>query len=206
MTDSYNYSFTGASLLIPDFIRLAQYIDDQELSNELSELDADKIMRREKKGTNKREFQELIKRYKVLTDKQQRDLINMDGEGQRQLAFLSACKVYSFLRDFVVEVLRDKFLLLDYELTDGDYNAFVNQKSLSHPELESFAASTAKKAKQVVFKMLEEGGLINNTKDRIIQSQFLNPLVQTSVLQDNPEWMKVFLFTDQEINLILHEA
>lgn len=205
-TVSYNYSFTGASLIVQDFMRLARYVDEQDLYEQLNTVDPDKIMRREKSGTNKREFQELMKRYKSLSLSQKKCLLRVDAEGQRQLAFLGACKTYSFLHDFVLELVRDKFFLLDYELTDGDYNSFINRKLIQHPELDEFAPSTAKKARQVVFKMLEEAALINNTRERIILPQFLNQLVLESVLEEDADLLKLFLFSDQDINLMLHET
>ncbi|MBK8706784.1 MAG: DUF1819 family protein [Saprospiraceae bacterium] len=95
--------------------------------------------------TNKREFQELIKRYLHLTPVQRALIIEMDTNSQKHLALLAICKVYSFLRDFIVEVVREKFLSLDFQLTDGDYLSFYNRKLEQHPELEEFAESTTKK-------------------------------------------------------------
>jgi hypothetical protein len=161
--------------------------------------DPNQIMRRENTRTNKREFQELIKRYLTLTPAQRNLIAELDANSQKHLALLAICKAYPFIRDFIVEVVREKFLTLDFQLTDGDYQSFYNRKLELHPELETFAESTTKKARQVTWRILEEAGLIDNTKDRIILPQFVNQRVINAVVADNPALLKIFLLTDQEI-------
>ncbi|MBK7637437.1 MAG: DUF1819 family protein [Saprospiraceae bacterium] len=42
-------------------------------------------------------------------------------------------------------MVREKYLSLDFQLTDGDYQTFINRKAQLHPELEGFSDSTEKK-------------------------------------------------------------
>ncbi len=197
--DIYNFSFTGAALKLHDFVRLAKYVDDHQLDIERQTPDPDLIMRRSNARTNQREFQELIKRYLYLTPEQRDLIIEMDANGQKHLALLGICKAYPFIRDFIVEVVREKFLFLDYQLTDGDYLSFYNRKTELHPELEAFAQSTTKKARQVTWRILEEAGLIDNTKDRTIVPQFVHQRIINGVASENPALLKIFLMTDAEI-------
>jgi len=197
--DIYNFAFTGAALKFHDFMRLVNYIADHQFDIEWHPLDPGLIMRRSNARTNQREFQELIKRYLQLTPEQRTLIADLDTIGQKQLALLGICKAYPFIRDFIVEVVREKFLSLDYQLTDGDYQSFYNRKLELHPELESFAESTTKKARQVTWRILEEAGLINNTQDRIILPQFVNQRIIKGVAADNPALLKIFLMTDSEL-------
>ncbi|MEZ5055498.1 MAG: DUF1819 family protein [Saprospiraceae bacterium] len=83
-------------------------------------------MRRQNKRTNRREFQErMIKRYKMLTPLQRRLILDVSSDGQRQLALLGLCKAHPFIKDFIIEVVREKYLLLDFKLTEGDYQSFL---------------------------------------------------------------------------------
>lgn len=202
----YIFSFTGASMNIHDFTRLAKYVEENEMDTNKQIPDPDIIMRRPNSRTNKREFSELIKRYKQLTDKQRSLLTQVDITGQKQLALLGVVKAYSFIKDFIIEVVREKFFMLDFKLSNGDYQSFFNRKIIAHPELEAFSDSTAKKARQVVFKILEQGGLIDSTKNRNILPQIVGQDVINVIMKDNPELLKVFLMTDAEIKeFSIHE-
>ncbi|MBK7637438.1 MAG: DUF1819 family protein [Saprospiraceae bacterium] len=67
---SYSYSFTAASMKFLDFMRLVRYMEDQDNQLDTEDIDPNIIMLRTNSRTNKREFQELIKRYKLLTENQ----------------------------------------------------------------------------------------------------------------------------------------
>lgn len=198
----YNFSFTAAAMQFHDFIRLANHVTEHQLDLEHERPDPDHIMRRPNSRTNRREFHEMLKRYLALTIEQRHLIVELDTNSQKQLALLGICKVHAFIRDFIVEVVREKFLALDYQLTDGDYRAFFNRKLELHPELERLADSTTNKVRQITWRILEEAGLINSTKGRLILPQFINPKVIDIVAADNPALLKIFLMADQDINAL----
>lgn len=182
-----------------DFMRLVRYMEDQDNHLDTEDIDPNVIMLRTNSRTNKREFQELIKRYKLLTENQKALLSQIDVIGQRQVALIGICKAYPFIQDFIVEVVREKYLSLDFQLTDGDYQTFINRKAQLHPELEGFSDSTEKKARQVVWRILEQAGLIDNTKDRYILPQFVDRKVVNAVVSDDVNLLKIFLMSDRDI-------
>src|SRR5690606_7765821 len=104
-----------------DFMRLAYYMADHDFDPDTTILDAEEIMRRSNKRTSKREFQEMIKRYRLLTPEQRRLIVDLDPNGQRQLAMIGLCKAHPFIQDFIIEVVREKFISLDFKLSEGDY-------------------------------------------------------------------------------------
>ncbi|WP_020534905.1 DUF1819 family protein [Lewinella cohaerens] len=195
--NTYSFSFTAASMKFHDFVRLARFAEEEDPG---TDLDPDKIMRRSNTRTNQREFRELLKRFQLLTPAQQALLTQVDPAGQKQLALLSICKAYAFMRDFIIEVVREKYLSLDYQLTDADWQSFFNRKLDLHPELEDFAPSTIKKARQVSWRMLEQAGLIESTKNRRILPQFVATPILRVVSEDQPDLLKIFLLPEQEIN------
>jgi hypothetical protein len=195
----YNFAFTGASMKFHDFMRLAHYVEDQQLDIEEEVPDPNVIMRRSNTRTNKREFRELIKRYKLLTPSQRKLLTDLDVNSQKQLALVGICKLYSFIKDFIIEVVREKFIALDFKLTDADFQSFLNRKVELHPELESFSESTLKKGRQVTWKILEQGGLIDSSQNRTIMPQFVNQRLMEEIRKDNPALLRLFLMSDLEI-------
>lgn len=196
----YSFSYTAAAMKFHDFMRLVRYVDEHQIDVSKDELDPDLIMGRDNTRTNQREFRELFKRYLQLTPRQREVIGQLDVTGQKQLAFVAICKTYAFISDFTIEVLRDKLMSFDFILTDGDFQSFFNRKILLHPELEDFSDSTIKKAKQVTLRMFEEAGWIGDVKTRNIQPQFAEAKLLKAVAADNPELLKIFLLSDNEID------
>ena len=192
MTDStfkYEFSLTGSSLRVNEMILFAtKYINEGLLE-----------FKSDKGTTNKRMVSEFKKRIDNLTVNQQELLLNSNFSNQKQLAFLSACKTYSLLRDFVIEVVREKYLIMDFNLSDTDYISFIRRKEINHDELANLTDQTQAKVKQVVFKILEQAGIIDNVRNKEIQLQLLGGSTKKSIIEDNPEWLKVFLLSDMDI-------
>lgn len=191
--NKYKFSFTAASLRTKDLVTVAlrkssKNTDDLELT-----------LGNGKSATGKRLLVELENWISTLTEHQVDVLQNGSFKSQNEIAFLAVCKYLDFIRDFVIEVIREKYIVFDYELTDGDYLSFFRRKAEFHPEMDNLTEITQKKIKQVTFKMLEQAGIINSVKSRIIQPQLLESDTQKAILKDNPELLKVFLYSDIDI-------
>lgn len=185
----YEFSLTGSSLRVNDMVLFAsKYVNEG-----VAEFKSDKGT------TNKRMVSEFKKRIDNLTRNQQLLFIEGDFSTQKHLAFLSACKTYSLLRDFVIEVVREKFLIMDFNLTDTDYLSFIRRKEVDHDELAELTDLTQGKIKQVIFKILEQGGIIESIKSKEIQLQILERKTKRVIVDDNPEWLKIFLMSDSDI-------
>ena len=160
------------------------------------------VFRSTKDNTTDREFREIRHRLEKLTSEQLDVLINGDLISQRQIGFLAVCKHYMFIRDFTIEVLRDKILIFNYTINESDFNSFIDRRVDLHPELEEFSESTLKKAKQVMFHILQQAGMINNAVDKIIQPQIINPDVIRAVAGEDRAWLKIFLMSDADIKQV----
>jgi len=145
---------------------------------------------------------EYTKRLETLTHEQTQLLIDGILPTQKQIAFLAICKTNAFIRDFTVEVLREKMLLFDYEVSDGEFISFLRRKSETHPELEEISENTSYKIKQVTFKILEQAGIIDSIKARNIVPQLVEKEVLKAIANDNKEWLKVLLLSDSDINTV----
>ncbi len=199
MKNKYQLSFTAASLRLSEMVKVASFVlgNDTPDLNEIKE--SGEVFGSVKNRTTDREFREIKHRLKKLTQDQIEILANEDLSSQKQMAFLGVCKHYTFIRDFTVDVIRDKALVFDYQIHESDYNGFINSKTEIHPELEDFSESTLKKAKQVMFRILEQADIINNAVEKMIQPQILQPKVIKSILVEDPQWLKIFLMPDNDI-------
>jgi hypothetical protein len=198
----YSLAFTAASLRLNEMVLAAKAIIEHSITD-YSELTEDHVdFNTAKAETSRRSFREIRNRLIQLTPNQIEMLANGSLIQQKQIAFLAVCKHYLFIKDFVVEVLWDKTMVFNYQINESDFNSFINRKIPLQPELETFSESTLKKAKQVLFLILEQAGIINNTKDKTIQAQLLQPSVMKIIAADDPQYLRIFMIPDQDINQI----
>ncbi|MCU0485173.1 MAG: DUF1819 family protein [Anaerolineales bacterium] len=189
--ESYLLSFTGASLSIRESIIIA------EVYLRLRDWDA---VKREVKGANliqartqssiQRVYQELHPRLAGLSVEQLELLVDGNPQEQKQLLWFAICKRYVFIQEFASEVLREKFLRLDFELTEFDYDAFYNRKADWHPELDELKESSRQKMKTRIFRMLLEADLI--TPDSRIIPATLSPRLKDVLTPDAPLSYQIF--------------
>ena len=72
-----------------------------------------------------------------------------------------------------------------------------------HNELTEITEVTAKKVKQVVFKLLEQVGLITQIRNGIILKPIISSNVIDVIIEDDPALLYNFLFSNDEIkNLV----
>jgi len=193
-TEKYDFSFTASSVRLNEMIMVAKATLDQREIDYVNELGRGKV------STGKRMLNEFRKRLSHLTTDQLSLLATGDFLIKKQIAYLSVCKTYGFIRDFVIEVIREKFLIFDDRLTDGDFLSFYRRKTDLHPEMDTLTETTQKKIKQVTFKILEQSDIIDNVKDKVIQPQLVDDAVVRVILSDHPEWLKIFLMSDVDIS------
>ena len=198
--DKYSFSFTGASALITETLIIAEEYknlqDWKEVKNSLMEHNS---LNKIKQSTFKREFSEIKKRLSSLSEEQLYLLINGSYDDSKAMILLSLIKVYTFLNDFIVEVLRNKYLQFDTNISENDYSKFVHSKCISHNELNEITEVTAKKVKQVIFKLLEQVGLVTQTKNGIILKPILSHAAVDVIINENPIQLSAFLYSNEDI-------
>ena len=190
--NKYDFSFAGFSMRENLMIRVARALRDGE--------QVDKVEIGEGNShTGRKRLSEINKRIKTLTSRQLNLLIDGGLIAQRQIAFLSICKTHLFIRDFTVEVLREKLLVYDYQITEGDYIIFFRRKIELYPDMDNLTEITKNKIRQVTFKILEQAGIIDDVKNRMIQPQLPEQNVINAIVNDEKEWLKIFLMSDVDI-------
>ena len=202
----YSFSFTGASALITETMVVAEeYHRLKDWKAVEKSLVDNNLLNKVKQATFKREFNEIKKRLSQLTQEQVQLMVQGSLDDAKTMVLLSLVKTYAYLKDFIIEVLRNKYLLFDTNFSEIDYIKFYNSKSYSHPELTDITELTAKKVKQRIFTFLEQVGLITDVKNGIILKPMLNDETIKIILNDDPVLLNAFLFTNEEIKLQLQK-
>lgn len=192
-THKYDFSLTSASLRLSVMIKVAQEIQGGVKLNVTEDIGGGNY------ETGRRMYGEIKKRLSFLTEKQLALLLNGSLTTQKQIAFLAVCKCFDYLREFVIEVLREKVLVFDYQIYEGEYRTFYRRKSDLHLEMDDLTENSKKKVRQVLFKILEQADLIDNIRTKVLQPQLLDKETIEIITEDNPNWLKIFFFSDIDI-------
>lgn len=197
--EKYRFSFTAASLMVSEMVQLSCKL--VESGANVQSLIADDL-KKERAVTSKRELSEIQLRLATLTKRELEFLTEAKYEERKLLCLIAFGRTYGFFKDFIEEVVLEKVLLFDFHLTDRDYFTFVNRKQIDHEELELLADSTRKKIKQVVFKVLEQAGIIDSVKTKNIQVPHIGRSFEKLICQTNPTDLKLLLYTEERIATI----
>lgn len=199
MVDSkskYKFSFTSADLKLSEMVKLAMLVEDGDIDIEsagLEDLQTKVMDSRESTNFGKRAISEIRRRYLCLTNQQRRLLADGTPSEKQQIAYLSICKLYSFVLEFVTEVLREKVFLLDYQLLNSDINSFINRKRDIHDELDALSTSTLNKSIQVLVRMLVQSGVLSDTTERRIIPQYISSRVEEGIKDERKDIKEIYL-------------
>ena len=117
-------------------------------------------------------------------------LVNGTPYEQNQILWLAVCLRYSFIYDFAIEVVKEKYNLMQSKITQLDYDAFFNSKLNWHDELDKLTDSTRYKLKQILFKMLKEAEIVDS--DNCILTTFVSPRVIEIINNYDSKYLGIF--------------
>jgi len=192
-------SFTTGGLFFNESLQVAELFNetgnwqktrDQVLSKNL--------LQTRTESSAKRRAREICSRLELLTEDQLQLLLSGSRQEQQYLLWIAVCKCYSFIRDFMIEIVREKYLRMDLHLQSQDYDIFFEDKAEWHEELEQLRDSTRAKLRQVLFKTMREAEIISR-EDMIIPCLLTEQLTKV-LAADNPSWLAVLPLSDMDIN------
>ncbi len=190
-TGQYKLSFTGAGLSISGSIKIAEvYLQLGDWDAVKERVKTENLLQTRTQSSMRRTFLELAPRLQLLTDEQLELLVEGNHQEQKQILWFAVCQRYAYIREFAIEVIYEKYLGLDYELTEFDYDAFFNRKADWHEELDRLRETTKTKLKTVLFRMLREAGLIS--KDHVIIPTVLSSQMVELLAPDSPADLHIF--------------
>lgn len=162
----YSISFTTCSIRKLETLKIAAIYFESRDWNAIRQTVLDRnILQQRTQRSMKRLYQELSSRLRLLNISEMDLLGSGTEQEQKLLLWLATCRRYDFIYDFAVEVLREQMLNFHMKIEPEDFDGFWASKAIVHDELDTVARSTRIKARQVVFKMLREVGLINEQNE-----------------------------------------
>ena len=93
-------------------------------------------------------------------------MVTATVEGRKVWLWIAVCRAYRLIREFAVEVVRERYLSGNREpLGYGDFDAFYERKAWANDELSRASELTRRKLRQKAFQLLAEAGLITDEKN-----------------------------------------
>lgn len=144
-----------------------------------------------KAASNRRTLREIANRLQTLSADERSFLLDeADRTDQQALLWLSTCRAYRFVREFALEVIRERHLSYQVDLPLESFDILLNAKAEWDEDLANLSTSTRKKLRQVLFRMMREAGVV--TSENRIQSAILSPRLKTMLEDQNPAELALF--------------
>lgn len=199
---TYSMSFTVGALLYHESVTVADLYQELESWETVRDrVIEDNLLQIRTQRSSQRIYQEVSSRLKILSRSQLSLFQEGTQEERKYLLWLAICKRYRFIHDFAVEVIREKYLRLDLELSKDEYDIFYYDKAEWHPEVERIADRTRRNQRQMIFKMLRDAELLSS--DGRIVPALLSPLLVEVIAEENPAHLAIFPVSAADIQGLL---
>lgn len=191
LNDKYTMSYTACSLVCAETKKVAElYLEERDWKKVAKIAFDTNLLQYRTQNALKRTLSEIISRLKKLPEEALSILVNGTPYEQNQILWLAVCLRYSFIYDFAIEVVKEKYNLMQSKITQLDYDAFFNSKLNWHDELDKLTDSTRYKLKQILFKMLKEAEIVDS--DNCILTTFVSPRVIEIINNYDSKYLGIF--------------
>lgn len=169
MVTTYKIGFARTALLRETVLVAQQFNELQDWARVRQTVIDDNVLQTRAKRTSSIIYNEIHKRLKLLSA-DQIDVMGRDyTQDVRQLIWIAICKQYPFIGEFALEVLASAWAARRYAITYDDYGYFFNAKAEWHPELDQVSDKTRSNARQMLFQIMRQCELLNESNELIPQ-------------------------------------
>lgn len=191
LNDKYTMSYTACSLVCAETKKVAElYLEERDWKKVAKIAFDTNLLQYRTQNALKRTLSEIISRLKKLPEEALLILVNGTPYEQNQILWFAVCLRYSFIYDFAIEVVKEKYNLMQSKITQLDYDAFFNSKLNWHDELDKLTDTTRYKLKQILFKMLKEAEIVDS--DNCILTTFVSPRVIEIINNYDSKYLGIF--------------
>ena len=144
-----------------------------------------------KSASNRRSLREISNRLLTLTAEERSYFLEeADRSDQQALLWIATCRAYRFVREFAVEVVRERYLSYQLQLPLESFDILLAAKAEWDEGLARLSRSTQLKLRQIMFRMMREAGIIS--EDSRIQTAILSTYLKNMIEEQNPGELAVF--------------
>ena len=188
----YKMSFSTGGLFLNESIEIARlHLEGETWDETLRRARREGATSLPKAVSNQRTVREISNRLMTLSNEELEFLIEFADRADRQaLLWLATCRAYRFVREFALEVVRERYLSYQLDLPRESFDLLFEAKAELHEELSAIKASTRAKLQQVAFRIMREAGILSEANR--IQTAILSPRLKTMIADKNPVELALF--------------
>ena len=165
--EDYSAKLTGEPFLYNETKILAEYLLDGMKPEELKRKNLEENLIKHKKiNSVKRVNSPIFRRLKIMNEEMLEDFVRSDIENSKYILLYAIMKTDKLVRDFVVEVYKDKLFMRKEYIEKFEIDNWYEEKCILSNTLKNKSETTSAKLKQVIMKILQDSGLVIKEKDR----------------------------------------
>lgn len=188
----YKMSFSTGGLFLNESLEIARlhidgeaWLETKRRALKEAELPSPKI------SSNKRAVIEIVARLETLNPAERDFFVgSADRTDQKALLWLATCRAYRFIREFALEVIRDRYLSFQLDLPLESFDQLFEAKAEWDEGLAAIKDSTRLRLRQVAFKIMREADIIS--EGNRIQTAILSTRLKALIADHNPAELALF--------------
>ena len=174
--EDYSAKLTAEPFLYNETKIIAQYLLDGISPEELKRKNVEENLIKYKSSKSVvRVNSPIFRRLNVMDSEMLDEFVHTDIETSKYILLYTIMKTDRLVRDFVVEVYKDKLLMRKDYIEKFDIDNWYEEKCILSNTLRERTESTAAKLKQVIMKILQDSGLVIKEKNRF---KIVRPLLK----------------------------
>lgn len=179
--EDYSAKLTGEPFMYNETKIIGKYLldgyDEQELKRKNLE---ENLIKHKKLGSVKRVNSPIFRRLKAMDKEMLEEFVYSDIENSKCILLYAIMKTDRLVRDFIIEVYKDKLLMRKEYIEKFDIDNWYEEKCILSQTLKERTESTSTKLKQVIMKILQDSGLVIKEKDRF---KIIRPLLKEKFIR-----------------------
>lgn len=190
--NNYSSTLTGAPFLLFELKQAAKLkeegFSDSEIRNQIKEQD---LFQFNNPIRTRRVMASVIRRLNALDEILIRYLLTTSLENSKAINLYSIMKTDQLFKEFMTEVLEEKFRTNDLVLEKKDINLFFMNKAESHEVIANWSQLNVGKLKSVYFKLLYETGLLQIRDKNDLVPLLIDPMLKEHFISiDGEEYLR----------------
>lgn len=173
--EDYSAKLTAEPFWYNETKIIGKYLLDGENVQDLKKRNIEEnLIKHKKVGSIKRVNAPIFRRLKVMNSEMLEEFIYSDIETSKYILLYSIMKTDKLVRDFIIEVYKDKLLMRKEYIEKFEIDNWYEEKCMLSKILSEKSENTANKLKQVIMKILQDSGLIIKKEDKF---EIIRPLL-----------------------------
>lgn len=174
--EDYSAKLTGEPFLYNETKIIGEYLLNGEEEQELKKRNVEEnLIKLKKIGSVKRTNAPIFRRLNVMDKEMLKEFIYSDITTSKCILLYTIMKTDRLVRDFVIEVYKDKLYMRKDYIEKFDIDNWYEEKCILSSALKEKSEATSAKLKQVIMKIMQDSGLVIKEKERF---KIVRPLLK----------------------------